>query len=237
MVDYNELLSSSSWIMLACPSFPSCSHVLSLHLVCACALGFVSSLKYPENIVVVRQVLSCSIPRGDVICGPCIMTHTHSVHVVILDGCVCYLQDANDNKIKQYPADGATSPNSDDGIFEGQLQLSDQPVQGTWKIHVDAQVRPAAAVRPAGAWQLEDPRRRAGKTSCSCHRNVRWHLYSVASCIPFFVLRSLPEICYCPFIDKALDTVCILDKEIGFTNDCVIIHSHWFYVCKAFKCT
>ena len=73
------------------------------------------------------------------------MTHTHSVHVVILDGCVCYLQDANDNKIKQYPADGATSPNSDDGIFEGQLQLSDQPVQGTWKIHVDAQVRPAAA--------------------------------------------------------------------------------------------
>ena len=164
------------------------------------------------------------------------MTHTRSVHDII-DRCVCYLQDANDNKIKQYPADGAISPNSDDGIFEGQLQLSDQPVQGTWKIHVDAQVRPAAAVRPAGAWQLEDPRRRAGKTSCSCHRNVRWHLYSVASCIPFFVLRSLPEICYCPFIDKVLDTVCILDKEIGFTNDCVIIHSHWFYVCKACKCT
>ena len=52
-----------------------------------------------------------------------------------------FSQDANDNRLKQYPRpDETTSPNSEHGVFEGELQLSEQPVQGTWKITVDAEV-------------------------------------------------------------------------------------------------
>ena len=64
-------------------------------------------------------------------------------------------QDGNDNRIRRYPESDAVSANRDDGVFEGELQLSEQPVQGDWKINVDAQVRTrAVAVGPARKGKL-----------------------------------------------------------------------------------
>ena len=55
-------------------------------------------------------------------------------------------QDANGNKIARYPEDGGdVSGNEVTGVMQDELVLSSEPVQGTWLICVEAQVRVTSA--------------------------------------------------------------------------------------------